>query len=885
MTADSRGQPQQSGQDAWHAASAEETLRAFGTHAGTGLADEEARRRLEQHGPNTIEEQPGRGLFVIFLGQMRETLVLLLIAAAGVSFALHDNKDGFAILAIVALNAALGVRQEYKAERAMEALRRLSAPNVTLRREGHVVELPIAELVPGDVALLEAGDAVPADCRLLEAANLRLDESALTGESTPVAKDAAAILEERTALGDRRNMVYRGSAVAAGRGLAVTTTTGMRTELGRIAGMLQTLDEERTPLQRRLDRLGKVLAAAALAIVAVVFAVGMSRGEELERMFLTAVSLAVAAVPEGLPAVVTIALALGAQRMLRRNALIRRLPAVETLGSVTVICSDKTGTLTENRMTLRSVVLPEGEVALDDERTRFALTAAALCTDAVLDGEHATGDPTEVALVEGAARAGLRKPELEAQAPRVAEDPFDSQRKRMATAHAVEGLQALPRPAAYAVFAKGGLHAILEAAVEVETPEGPKPLDEARLAEIEVLHDKLAEAGMRVLALAWRPADAPPKGGELEQGLIFIGLAGMLDPPRPEAADAVKMCQSAGIRTIMITGDHPKTAHAIAGEIGIPGGERSMTGVEIQASDEPKLAEAVAQSGIYARVSPEDKLRIVSALQGRGQIVAMTGDGVNDAPALKRADIGVSMGIMGSDVAKEAADMVLRDDNFATIVSAVEEGRVIFDNVRKFIRYLLSANCGELWVMLAGPLAGMPTPLAPLQILWMNLITDGPPALALGVEPAEDDVMDRPPAKPGESVFSHGVGRDILWIGVWMGTIALGIGWWYWSRNLAQWQTMIFVTLTLSQMTLALAVRSSRESFFRQGPRSNLPLTLAVLLSTALQAAVIYLEPLQEIFETTPLSMADLGVAAAGAVLVFAAVEIEKLLRRLRATS
>ncbi|MEZ5367023.1 MAG: cation-translocating P-type ATPase [Bryobacterales bacterium] len=867
----------------WHSLSAQEALGKLDSNAREGLAPEQARRRLAEHGRNEIPHRAGRSLAYIIAAQLRETLVLLLIAAAIISLALGDQTDAYVIAAIVVLNAALGARQEYKAEQAVEALAALSTPTASLRRGGHVVEVPLAEVAPGDIVLLEAGDAVPADCRLLEAASLTADESALTGESVPVEKRAQAELPEETPLAERRTMVYRGTAVAAGRGVALVVETGLRTELGHIANLLQSVSEERTPLQRRLDRLGRVLVAAALAVVAVVFVIGLAQGEQLERMFLTAVSLAVAAAPEGLPAVVTIALALGAQRMLARNALIRRLPAVESLGSVTVICSDKTGTLTENRMSLRTIepVEPEDE---NGPMTRLALMAGALCSDAILEGETAQGDPTEVALIEGAARAGLDKNKIESCAPRVAEAPFDSERKRMATAHHTDGLTELPSPSTYAVFAKGALDAILEVCTATQSINGAKALDEKDRKRIETEHDKLAEGGMRVLALAWRPLEAQPQSGaeELEHDLIYVGLAGMLDPPRPEAAEAVATCTSAGVRTVMITGDHPKTAGAVAVEVGIPSPQNIAQGADVQAASDTDLEALAAKTSVYARVSPEDKLRIVAALQRQGEIVAMTGDGVNDAPALKRADVGVAMGVTGSDVAKEAADMVLRDDNFATIVAAVEEGRVIFDNVRKFIRYLLSANCGELWVMLAGPLVGMPTPLAPVQILWMNLITDGPPALALGVEPAENDVMRRPPAAPGDGVFSHGLGRDVLWTGLLMGSVSLAVAYSYWSDGLPQWQTMLFTTLTFSQMALALGVRSSSESFFRQGPWSNWALTLAVALSTGLQLAVVYAPPLQSVFETVALSARDLGVTLAAGACSLLAVEAEKAWRRMK---
>jgi Ca2+-transporting ATPase len=758
----------------WHTSQAHEVLRALGTDAVSGLSDEEAVRRLRERGPNELEDRGGRSPWAILWEQFTSTMILILIVAAVVSALLGDYEDSIAIAVIVVLNAALGFGQEYRAERAMAALKRLSAPRVRVRREGHVREASARELVPGDLVLLEAGNLVPADGRLLEAVNLRVQESALTGESEPVEKDPAAVQDEDTPLGERFDMVYSSTVVAGGRGLYVVTETGMATELGKIAAMIQAATPEQTPLQRRLDHVGKVLALAALAIVAVVFVLGLLRGEDLEVMFLTAVSLAVAAVPEGLPAVVTIALALGAQRMLRRGALIRKLPAVETLGSVTVICSDKTGTLTENLMTVTVLDTADNTVELggegpaevaEDPALAVLLAGGTLCNDAMLEGDgedgfHAIGDPTEGALVVAAARAGLRKPELEARIPRVAEVPFDSGRKRMTTVHEVNSDAGIPAALGsvlkgdsgrYVAFTKGAVDGLLEISSEVWTGQA-EPMNKGWREKISAANERLAGNGIRVLGVGMRRLAALDGGGEeLERELTFFGMVGMIDPARPEARDAVETCKRAGIRPVMITGDHPLTARHIATELGIADGGHIVTGRDLAGLDEGGLAEIVEEVPVYARVSPEHKLSIVGALQEKGHIVAMTGDGVNDAPALRRADIGVAMGITGTDVSKEAADMVLTDDNFATIVAAVEQGRVIYDNIRKFIKYLLTSNSAEILVMLVGPFVGLGLPLLPLQILWINLVTDGPPALALSTEPAERGIMRRPPPPPQHS--------------------------------------------------------------------------------------------------------------------------------------
>jgi P-type Ca2+ transporter type 2C len=904
---------------------AEAVLARLGSDLRRGLSAEEVRVRLARYGPNELEERSGRGPWAILWEQFTSTMIVILIVAAVVSALLGDYEDSIAIAVIVVLNAALGFGQEYRAERAMDALKRLSAPTVKVRRDGHVREVSARELVPGDVVLLEAGNLVPADGRLLEGTNLRVQESALTGESEPVEKDPVALEEEDPPLGERTNMVYSSTVVTKGRGLYVVTGTGMATELGKIAAMIQTAGREQTPLQRRLDQVGKVLALAALVIVGVVFALGLLRGEDLELMFLTAVSLAVAAVPEGLPAVVTIALALGAQRMLRRRALIRKLPAVETLGSVTVICSDKTGTLTENRMTATVLDIADRTVELgrashaasepgpdggllsavdDDPALALLLGGAALCNDALLDegdeknGLRALGDPTEGALVVAAAREGLKKPELEAALPRVEEVPFDSVRKRMTTVHEVlpdsdagipdtlgsvlnEGSESTP----YVAFTKGAVDSLLEISNEVWSNGQTGPLNEGWRERISAANERLAENGVRVLGVSFKHLRSFDGGtDELERDLTFLGMVGMIDPARPEATDAVETCKRAGIRPVMITGDHPLTAQHIATELGISQGGRILTGRELDRLSVEELEDLLAEVPVFARVSPKNKLDIVEALQDKGHIVAMTGDGVNDAPALRKADIGVAMGVTGTDVSKEAADMVLTDDNFATIVAAVEQGRVIYDNIRKFIKYLLTSNSAEILVMLVAPFLGLGLPLLPLQILWINLVTDGPPALALSAEPAERGTMRRPPHPPDETVFARGLGRHVLWVGMLMALVSLGVGIWYQQTAPELWQTMVFTTLTLSQMSHVMAIRSGDESLFRVGLLSNKPLLGAVALTFVLQLLAIYVPVFQGFLETEALPIADFAIAVALSTLIFWGVEVEKWLARRRSS-
>jgi len=895
----------------WYQLDPPAVLRELKTDLASGLGEAEAERRLAEHGRNELVGTGIKSPWLILWEQLTALMVVILIIAAVLSALLGDYKDAIAIGAIVVLNAILGFSQEYRAEKAMAALKKLAVPSVRVRRDARVAEIPAVQLVPGDVILLEAGNFVSADCRVLESASLQTHEAALTGESEPIGKITGAIAQAELPLGDRLNVAYMGTFVTAGRGVAVVTETGMRTELGRIATLIQIVNREPTPLQRRLAQLGKGLAAVAVFLVAVIFLLGLLRGEDLKLLFLTAVSIAVAAVPEGLPAVVTIALTLGAQRMLRRRVLIRKLPAVETLGSITVICSDKTGTLTQNRMTAAVLQLADEKLDLATDAAPaekgahpafgLLLAGGALCNDAHFQADtgHSTtttplGDPTETALAAAAARFGLMKHDLERVLPRVGEVPFSSERKRMTTVHRVPsdpGL--LPfgvgsahegdlRP--YVAFTKGALDNLLDISATIWVHGKPEPFDQARRAALTKDHEKLAQNGMRVLGVAFRWMDAVPDVADqtIEQNLTLVGMVGIIDPPRPEVAAAVAKCKAAGIRPVMITGDHPLTAQYIAGQLGLTGDGQVLAGPELDGMSVAELERRAESVPVYARVSPEHKLKIIEGLQRRGDIVAMTGDGVNDAPALKKADIGVAMGITGTDVAKEAADMVLLDDNFATIVDAVEEGRVIYDNVRKFIKYILATNSGEIWLMLAAPLFGMPLPLLPLQILWMNLVTDGLPALALGVEAPEPDTMSRPPHRPNENIFSRGLGRHVIWVGLLMGILSLAPGYWYWRAGDPNWQTLLFTTMTLSQMAHVMAIRSDRHSLFRIGLLTNKPLVGAVLLTVVLQLALVYVPFLQVFFKTNPLPLPDLALAVALSTVVFVAVEIEKWITRRR---
>ncbi|MCB1247252.1 MAG: cation-translocating P-type ATPase, partial [Acidimicrobiia bacterium] len=808
-----------------------------------GLHADDVAERSATYGPNEIREEAGHSKLQILIAQFRGFLTYVLIGAALISGFLGDWIEAVAIVAIIVLNAVMGYVQESRAEEAMTALRQMAVPTVRVRRSGHVVEVPSLGLVPGDRLLIEAGNVVPADGRLVDSSNLQIEEATLTGESEPVAKESDTSFESERALAERRNMVYSGTTVTRGRGEVVVTATGMSTELGRIASLIQGVAESRTPLQERLDQLGKMLAAAAGVLVTIVFVMGLIRGDDVEELLLTSVSLAVAAIPEAMPAVVTIALSLGAQRMLKRQALIRRLPAVETLGSVSVIGTDKTGTLTENRMT--AVVLDVAENRLDlmadgnpiDEghaaTVELALLTGLLCNDATLtSGEEliAVGDPTEGALVIAAARAGLDKTTVERTMPRVAELPFDSGRKRMTTLHRIptdpgdipeqlgDLFEALGQDAPpFVAFTKGAVSGLLEHTSRVWVEGRIVDADPTWMARIVEAEEGLAARGMRILGLAVRPLDTPPSDDAVEDDLVFVGMFGLIDPPRAAVPGAIADTRSAGIRPVMITGDHPLTARHIAQSIGVTNDDEVVVGQDLDRMDTTELATVAAGVSVFARVSPEHKLDLITSLQEGGHLVAMTGDGVNDAPALKKADIGIAMGITGTDVSKQAADMVLLDDNYATIVAAIREGRVVYDNIRKFIKYLLTCNTSEILVMLIGPFLGMPLPLLALQILWMNLVTDGLPALALGVEPAEKDVMRRPPRSATESIFGGGTVPFIVAFGVVLSVVALGAGWALFEAGDETWQSVMFTVLIFGQLGLALEVRSERESLFTIG--------------------------------------------------------------------
>ena len=885
-----------------------------------GLPSPEASARLKVHGPNELLEISTRGPLKILWEQFTAIIVLFLVGAAVVSGFLGKWLEATAIFAIVLLFGLLGFIQEYRAERAMAALKKLAVPRVRVQRDGQTLELSAHELVPGDIVLLEAGNLIPADLRLVQSVNLRVQEAALTGESDAVEKDIQPIEKENLPLGDRHNMAYMGTTVTYGRGSGIVVATGMKTELGNIASLLQQTEDIFTPLQKRLDQLGKILAVVGVIVAALVAVFTIVQGALLVDAFLVAVSVAVAVVPEGLPAVVTVTLALGAQRMLARNALIRKLPAVETLGTVTTICSDKTGTLTENRMTVTVLDVAGHRLEVNEETTHrgqgrldlsapavitsegsltLLLIGGALCNDARLHVEDETsnrphlraiGDPTEGALVIVAAMFGFMKAELDAKQPRVAELPFDSDRKRMTTVHKVEHFQqsairellAVVAPKAeFISFTKGSVDGLLEISTHVWDNGAHYPLSDVYRQNIEEANRSLAANGMRILGVAYKTFDTPDFDSDLEQGLTFIGFVGIIDPPRAEVKEAVALCKSAGIRVVMITGDHPLTAMHIARELGITNSNgHAMTGMELDKIGDQELLDEIEQISVFARVSPTHKLRIVNTLQKRGHVTAMTGDGVNDAPALKAADIGVAMGITGTDVSKEAAKIVLLDDNFRTIVAAVQEGRVIYDNLRKFVKFSIGGNLGKIIVILVGVLIGIPTPLLPLQLLWLNLLTDGLLGVGLGLEPAEQNVMKRKPISPLAGIFSGGLGWQIIRVGVLIGAVSLGMGAWYFFTGHPDWQTIMFTTLAFAQVWQAFGIRSGSDSIFKVGLLSNKPLLGLVILVVLAQLAAIYVPWLQTFLRTNPLTLTDLLVCAGVGAVILIYTEVEKYLSR-----
>jgi Ca2+-transporting ATPase len=887
---------------AWHTLPAEEVIDRLRSSPG-GLTADEARQRLAEHGPNELQETQRISPWTLLAAQFRNVLIVILLVATALSAFLGHTVEAIAITVIVLFAVLLGFVQEYRAERAIEALRKMAAPLATVLRDGRETEVAAREVVPGDVLLLHTGDLIAADARLVEAVNLQAQEAALTGESVPVGKCVEALAGADLSIGDRRNVVYAGTAATYGRGRAIVVGTGMQTEFGRIARMLETVETGRTPLQVNLDRLGHLLARAAFVIVALIVALGLFRGQPFIDMLIFGIALAVAVVPEALPAVVTISLALGVQKLVKRRALMRRLPAVETLGSTSVICSDKTGTLTRDEMTARKLYVaghtldvsgagyrPHGEFSFEGARVELAaehghplrgpvrelLRAAALASDAqIVKGEHEEaweirGDPTEGALVVAAAKAGLHKPELEERFPRRHEIPFASEKKRMTTLHdAAEGVVA---------YAKGAPEVILDACVARRTAEGEVSLDERHRQAILDAARTMASEALRVLAVA-RKADASPE--DAERNMTFLGLVGMIDPPRPEAKEAMRTCETAGIRVVMITGDHPATAQAVADELGILKGGRVVTGAELEELSDADLERDVETIAVYARVSPAHKLRVVEALQKNGHVVAMTGDGVNDAPALKRADIGVAMGITGTDVAKEAAAMTLTDDNFASIVAAIEEGRGIFGNIKKYLMFLLSSNIGEIGLMAGATLAGLPLPLTAVQILYVNLATDGLPALALAVDPPEPDLMRRAPRDPRRGIFTRPVVSLMLIGGTWSALVNLGLFAWLLQsgRSAGEAMAMTFVSLVIIQFWNAYNFRSDRISALRR-PFANKWLNLAILWELSLLAVVLYLPILQQPFGTFALPGLDWVIVIALSLTIVPVLELAKWIQR-----
>jgi Ca2+-transporting ATPase len=851
----------------WHTSTIEAVFKELQSD-GDGLSREEVAKRMQQYGPNQLQEKKKRPAWLLFLMQFKDVMILILMVAAIVSGIAGDLKDAIVILIIIIINAIVGFVQEYRAEKALDALKKMSATNVRVRRNKQVEQIPATEVVPGDVVLMEAGDMVAADIRIMKSHALKIEEASLTGESLAVNKSTAPLSQDDVPLGDRINMAYKSTLVTAGNGTGVVIATGMQTEIGKIADLLQE-KEATTPLQQRLADFSKKLSFVVLGICVVLYGIGILRGEDPVTMLLTTISLAVAAIPEALPAVITIALALGAKKLVRKNALIRKLPAVETLGSVTYICTDKTGTLTQNQMTVQEIWQNDAfELSIPGiSKEKTLLLAMTLNHDTqkdTTDHKKRKGDPTEVALIEYAMQQEGFDANWEQSFSRKQELPFDSDRKMMTTVHTLNN--------EYLVITKGAMESI----IKISQPKNQQQIIEQG--------DKMAAAGQRVITYSCKIIKQLPGDDDhetLESDQQFCGLAGMIDPPRPEARQAIAECKTAGIVPVLITGDHPVTAAAIARDMGILQlrDDKTVTGAELEKISDEDLDNNITQIKVYARVSPQQKLRIVKALQKKDQFVAMTGDGVNDAPALKRANIGVAMGITGTDVSKEAADMILLDDNFATIVKAVKEGRRIYDNIRKFIRYVLACNFAEILTIFMAPVVGLPIPLLPIHILWINLVTDSLPGLALAGEKADAQIMQRPPRSPGEGIFAQGLGFYTIWVGVLMAGITLITQAWAIHIGDAHWQTMVFTVLCFSQMGQAMVSRSEYDLVYRMGVFTNRPLVGAIALTFILQIAIIYLPFLNKIFNTAPLTMKELAICIGISTITFHAVELEKLFK------
>ena len=871
----------------WHSMSPQEVATELEVNLETGLKENEAVSRLHKYGPNELIAQKNKSVIAKFFEQFKDFMIITLIAAAGISFLVSllegkcDLVDPVIILLIITLNAILGVIQESKAERSLEALKKLSAPSAIVKRDGKTITLESSQLVPGDIIYLEAGYFVPADARLIESVNLKIEESSLTGESTPVDKDACTILKENAILGERHNLVFSSTMVTYGRGTAIVTKTGMNTEVGHIARLIMNDEAPETPLQKKLGETSKILGISALFICIVIFILGLIKNMPVFDMFMTSVSLAVAAIPEGLPAIVTIMLSLGVQRMAKKNSVIRKLPAVETLGSATIICSDKTGTLTQNKMTVTKICSYHGEERPGSVATKDILTMACLCNDSILQINQeevtTTGEPTENALVMAAYKNNLIKQKLELTYPRVNEIPFDSTRKLMTTVHKMDGC--------YRVITKGAPEVVLKLCCNVYNNGSITPLTNTGVKEIVKQNQSLANQALRVIAIAYKEVSSI-SCHQLECNLTFVGLIGMIDPPRLEVKDAVAECKMAGIKPIMITGDHVTTACAIGKELGILEHRReALTGAELNALSDTALAESIYEYSVFARVSPEHKVRIVKAFQANKEIVAMTGDGVNDAPALKSADIGCAMGITGTDVAKNAADMILTDDNFATIVSAIKEGRGIYDNIKKAIHFLLSSNIGEIITIFVAILLGLPTPLVAVQLLWVNLVTDSLPAISLGVEPVEKDIMKRKPIPPDHGLFSDGLAFKIIFEGIMIGALALSafyIGYHVYDTLNGSFvseptigRTMCFAVLSLSQLFHAFNMRSE-HSLFTIGLFTNKKLSLSFVVCVFLQVIVISFTPLARVFKVTPLTAPQWIIVFLLSMLPILIVELQK---------